>query len=358
MTPAKASGWLDRTHIGDCRDLLRQMTLDGVVANLCVTSPPYFRLRSYLPPDHPDKRLEIGTEATPAAFIASLVDVFRYVHRLLSSDGTLWIVMGDSYAATGKSGGGRQGERWNAYGAQVTGPRGGRWSPPPLGLKVKDLIGIPWMLAFALRRDGWYLRQDIIWAKPNPMPESVRDRCTRSHEYLFLLSKSRRYHFDPDAISEPSVDPRGPGNIRPVRQPPGERSSGPNGNLRGRLHQIGARTTRRKRDVWTIATRPLLPLTQAAFAADDTREREHLAAIVRQIDMLERLARQSSAAALAQRSRYYFDYRRLDADIRRIRAGVTDYLNPLRAQPRDPAALDGQYRREAGDENADAEAGK
>jgi site-specific DNA-methyltransferase (cytosine-N4-specific) len=256
MTPAKASGWLDRTHIGDCRDLLRQITLDGVVANLCVTSPPYFRLRSYLPPDHPDKRLEIGTEATPAAFIASLVDVFRCVHRLLSSDGTLWIVMGDSYAATGKSGGGRQGERWNAYGAQVTGPRGGRWSPPPLGLKVKYLIGIPWMLAFALRRDGWYLRQDIIWAKPNPMPESVRDRCTRSHEYLFLLSKSRRYRFDPDAISEPSIDPRGPGNVRPVRQPPGERSSGPNGNLRGRLHQIGVRTTRRKRDVWTITTRP------------------------------------------------------------------------------------------------------
>lgn len=135
-----------------------------------------------------------------------------------------------------------------------TGRRG--WSPPPPGLKVKDLIGIPWLLAFALRQDGWYLRQDIIWAKPNPMPESVRDRCTRSHEYLFLLSKSRRYHFDPDAISEPSVDPRGPGNIRPVRQPPGERMSGPNGNLRGRLHQIGNRKARRKRDVWTISNRP------------------------------------------------------------------------------------------------------
>jgi site-specific DNA-methyltransferase (cytosine-N4-specific) len=132
---------------------------------------------------------------------------------------------------------------------------------------VKYLIGIPWMLAFALRRDGWYLRQDIIWAKPNPMPESVRDRCTRSHEYLFLFlfSKSRRYHFDPDAISEPSSDPRGPGNLRPVRQPPGERNSGPNGNLRGRLHKIGARSTRRKRDVWTIATRPFRGAHFAVF---------------------------------------------------------------------------------------------
>jgi len=256
MTCAFTTGWLDRTHVGDCRHLLRQMAFDGVVVNMCVTSPPYFRLRSYLPADHPDKIHEIGTETTPDAFIANLVSVFGTVRRLLAEDGTLWIVIGDSYAATGKSGGGRQGERWSAHGVQITGPRGGRWSPPPPGLKVKDLVGIPWMLAFALRRDGWYLRQDIIWAKPNPMPESVRDRCTRSHEYLFLLSKSRRYRFDPDVISEPSVDPRGPGNIRPVRQPPGERFSGPNGNLRGRLHQIRARTTRRKRDVWTIATRP------------------------------------------------------------------------------------------------------
>lgn len=222
------------------------------MVNMCVTSPPYFRLRSYLPPDHPNKTLEIGSEATPEAFIARLVGVFRTVHRMLSDDGTLWIVIGDTYAArrSWQAPSTKGGPKHARAQAAVSGMQLG------CGLKSKDLIGIPWMLAFALRRDGWYLRQDIIWAKPNPMPESVRDRCTRSHEYLFLLSKSRRYHFDPDAISEPSVDPRGPGNVRPVRQPPGERSSGPDGNLRGRLHQIGVQATRRKRDVWTIATRP------------------------------------------------------------------------------------------------------
>ncbi|WEQ55763.1 site-specific DNA-methyltransferase [Komagataeibacter nataicola] len=256
MTSTPASIWLDRTHVGDCRVLLRQMADDGVRVNMCVTSPPYFGLRRYLPPDHPDRAAEIGTENTPDAFITSLVGVFREVGRLLADDGTLWLNIGDSYAGTGKSGGGRQGQRWQAIGATATGPRGGHWSPAPHGLKGKDLIGIPWMLAFALRNDGWYLRQDIIWAKPNPMPESVTDRCTRAHEYLFLLSKSRRYYFDRDAISEPSSDPRAPGNLRPVRQPPGERSSGPNGSIRGRLHQIGARGHRNRRDVWTISTQP------------------------------------------------------------------------------------------------------
>lgn len=252
MTRAAASGWLDRSHIGDCREVLHRMALDGIVVNTCVTSPPYFQLRSYLPPDHPDKMLEIGIEATPEAYVAGLVDAFRAVHRLLADDGTLWIVIGDTYAARrswqapSTKGGPKHARAQAAVGGMQLGS----------GLKPKDLIGIPWLLAFALRQDGWYLRQDIIWAKPNPMPESVEDRCTRSHEYVFLLSKSRRYCFDPGAISEPSIDPRGPGNVRPVRQPPGERVSGPNGNLRGRLHQIGARTFRRKRDVWTIATRP------------------------------------------------------------------------------------------------------
>ncbi|MFG1304701.1 site-specific DNA-methyltransferase [Xanthobacter autotrophicus] len=256
MSTTPTDRWLNRTHVGDCRRLLRQMNLDGVTVQTCVTSPPYFRLRSYLPPGHPDRISEIGIEATPEAFIANLVAIFREVHRMLAEDGTLWVNIGDSYAGTGKSGGGKQGRRWDTFGAHATGPRGGRWSPAPPGLKGKDLIGIPWMLAFALRRDGWYLRQDIIWAKPNPMPESVTDRCTRSHEYLFLLSKSRRYYFDHKAIQEPSADPRGPGNIQPVRQPPGERASGPNANLRGKLHRIGARDTRNRRDVWTIAARP------------------------------------------------------------------------------------------------------
>lgn len=257
MTLTAPSRWIDRTHIGDCRLLLRQMADDGVRVNMCVTSPPYFGLRHYLPPDHPDSHAEIGTEATPAAFIDNLLAVFREVHKLLADDGTLWVNIGDSYAGTGKSGGGCQGQRWEAYGARTRGPRGGRWQPPPEGFKGKDLMGIPWMLAFALRQDGWYLRQDIIWAKPNPMPESVTDRCTRAHEYLFLLSKARRYYFDREAISEPSSDPRAPGSLRPVRQPHGERATGPNGNLRGRLHQIGARPRRNRRDVWTIAPQPL-----------------------------------------------------------------------------------------------------
>ncbi|CAB3648352.1 DNA-methyltransferase [Achromobacter pestifer] len=252
---AAADNWLDRTHVGDSARLLRQMQADGVRVQMCVTSPPYFRLRSYLPPDHPDKALEIGIESTPGAFISSLVSVFREVRRVLAEDGTLWVNIGDGYTATGKSGGGKQGARWERYGARAVGPRGGRWSPAPPGLKPKDLLGIPWLLAFALRQDGWYLRQDIIWAKPNPMPESVRDRCTRSHEHLFLLSKSKRYHFDNAAIREPSTDPRGPGNVRPVRQPPGERGSGPNANLRGNLHRITARPTRNRRDVWSIASR-------------------------------------------------------------------------------------------------------
>lgn len=252
MTSA-ATGWLDRTHVGDCRHLLRQMALDGVVVNMCVTSPPYFGLRSYLPDGHPDKHLEIGRSGPLSDYVHELVEVFRHVRSLLSADGTLWLNLGDCYNA-------RSGQRKAAdrAGPKQRTSRGSIGAPSRHvpGLKPKDLIGIPWLLAFALRDDGWYLRQDIIWAKPNPMPESVRDRCTRSHEYVFLLSKSRRYRFDPDAISEPSVDPRGPGNVRPVRQPPGERISGPNGNLRGRLHQIGVRTTRRKRDVWTMTTRP------------------------------------------------------------------------------------------------------
>lgn len=257
--------WLDRTHIGDCRHLLRQMAEDGVSARMCVTSPPYFRLRSYLPTDHPHKPLELGAEDTPAAFVARLVHVFRAVRDLLTDDGTLWIVIGDTYAGTGKSGGGSQGRRWDTHGAEVVGPRGGRWSSPPVGLKQKDLMGIPWMLAFALREDGWFLRQDIIWSKPNPMPESVRDRCTRSHEYLFLLAKRERYYFNHTAIMEAVVDPRGPGNIRPVRPAPGERDTGANANLRGSLHRIGVRQTRHKRDVWSVANKPFRGAHFAVF---------------------------------------------------------------------------------------------
>lgn len=176
---------------GDCRDVLRSLPSES--AHTCVTSPPYFGLRDY------GVDGQMGLEATPEAFVAGLVDVFREVRRVLRDDGTLWLNIGDSYANDGKWGGSTGGKAAKAlHGATGIGRR-----KVSTSLKPKDLIDIPWMLAFALRADGWYLRQDIIWSKPNPMPESVRDRCTKAHEYLFLLSKSPRYYFDAGAIAEP-----------------------------------------------------------------------------------------------------------------------------------------------------------
>ena len=179
-------------HFGDCKEIMQTWPDQSV--NCCVTSPPYFGLRDY---GHAG---QIGLEATPDAYVAKLVDVFREVKRVLRDDGTLWLNIGDSYAANrsyqvpSTKGGPKHSDSQSA---------GGKGSAVPDGCKPKDLIGIPWRVAFALQADGWYLRQDIIWHKPNPMPESVRDRCTKSHEYLFLLSKSERYYFDAEAIAEP-----------------------------------------------------------------------------------------------------------------------------------------------------------
>jgi len=175
---------------GDCREMLRTMPDESV--HCCVTSPPYFGLRDY------GVAGQIGLEPTPAEFVAELVDVFREVRRVLKVEGTLWLNLGDSYQnAKGQSGGidPKQPARRHLRSARPQ----DRAIP---GLKPKDLIGIPWRAAFALQADGWYLRQDIIWAKPNPMPESVQDRCTKAHEYIFMLSKSRHYHYDAEAISE------------------------------------------------------------------------------------------------------------------------------------------------------------
>lgn len=247
MKQRSARCWLDRTHAGDCLPLLDRMRADGVRVQTCVTSPPYFGLRSYLPPDHADKPLEIGAGGTPEHYIERLVQVFLAVRNLLADDGTLWIVIGDSYAArrTYQAASTKGGAKHGAAQAAV----GAIW--PGGDVKAKDMLGIPWMLAFALRRDGWYLRQDLIWHKPNTMPESVVDRCTRSHEHILLLSKQARYYFDQAAIREPSVDPRGPGNVRPVRQP-----SDLSLRLRDNLHKIGPHPLRNKRDVWTVAPRP------------------------------------------------------------------------------------------------------
>lgn len=196
---------------GDVLETLKQIEAGSV--QTCVTSPPYYGLRSYLKKDDPLKALEIGSEATPEEYVNKLVQVFREVWRVLADDGTLWLNLGDSYWG----GKGQSSQAWSTEhqerdtlqkaqhqisGKGETRPTDGKH---PV-IKSKDLIGIPWMVAFALRAEGWYLRQDIIWHKPNPMPESVTDRCTKAHEYIFLLSKSRQYYYDHEAIKEPATD--------------------------------------------------------------------------------------------------------------------------------------------------------
>lgn len=160
-----------------------------------MTSPPYYGLRDY------GIGGQIGLEETPEEYVSKLVDVFREVRRILTGDGTLWLNIGDSYCGTGSKGEYRDPKYSNGRNGQKT-----AINNKVEGCKSKDLIGIPWMLAFALRADGWYLRQDIIWSKPNCMPESVQDRCTKSHEYIFLLSKSPHYYFDSKSIKEPVAE--------------------------------------------------------------------------------------------------------------------------------------------------------
>ncbi|MGY1880936.1 DNA-methyltransferase [Pseudomonas reactans] len=186
-----------RVLIGDCIESMR--TLQDQSVSTCVTSPPYYGLRDY------GMAGQIGLEVTPAEFVGRLVEVFREVRRVLRNDGTVWVNMGDTYAsiAGGYAPGGSAGKHDTVSQATRGAVLRGTRRSPPAGLKQKDLMGIPWRLAFALQDDGWYLRQDIIWHKPNPMPESTRDPCTKSHEYLFLLSKSPRYFYDQDAIKEP-----------------------------------------------------------------------------------------------------------------------------------------------------------
>ena len=179
-------------HTGNCLDILPTMEAGSV--NCCVTSPPYFGLRDY------GNDEQIGLEETPEAFVESMVNVFREVKRVLADDGTLWLNLGDSYAHNVKE--------HNTKSEKQCSNRGTRTMDTPVrnfdgsGIKTKDLIGIPWRVALALQADGWYLRQDIIWSKPNPMPESVTDRCTKAHEYIFLLSKKPKYFYDAEAVKE------------------------------------------------------------------------------------------------------------------------------------------------------------
>jgi DNA modification methylase len=244
---------MNKIEFGDCRDTMRRWASEGVKVQTCVTSPPYFGLRDY---GHDG---QIGLEQTPEEYIAAMVEVFRCVRDVLADDGTLWLNIGDSYAAQG--GAQVQGTK------QTKGSQAGAWNgetrKPPQGIKQKDLIGIPWMLAFALRADGWYLRQDIIWHKPNPMPESVRDRCTKAHEYIFLLSKSERYFFDSEAMRERGVMTAGDSagsKQRDTRTTHGVGGGNDGINkakekLRLELLEKGY-TTRNRRSVWTVATRP------------------------------------------------------------------------------------------------------
>jgi len=223
--------------IGDCIAELGKLP-DGY-AQCCVTSPPYWGLRDY------GIRGQLGLEQTPEEYVARMVAVFRAVRRVLRDDGTLWLNLGDSYAASTKGAGGDGKQHTNAGSVH----RERAWSIPP-NLKPKDLVGIPWRVAFALQADGWYLRSDIIWHKPNPMPESVTDRPTKAHEYVFLLSKSARYFYDADAVREASEQPN---RMR------ADEVGGASHVERGQHSKGGTFTgsqSRNRRSVWTVATQP------------------------------------------------------------------------------------------------------
>lgn len=277
-------------HVGDCREVLPSLPDQSV--NCCVTSPPYFGLRDY------GCDGQIGLEQTPDEFVAELVAVFREVRRVLRDDGTLWLNLGDSYAASR----GSQPSPTNTR--NRSGHNGGQRISD--GLKAKDLIGIPWRVAFALQADGWYLRQDIIWAKPNPMPESVRDRCTKAHEYVFLLSKSERYYFDHESIKEPGalssverlsqsgleeqagssrVPGKTNGNMKAVGHLPGNKShkgtsayEAGDDKMRTKAGLVdycqrvnsdpSLMLMRNKRSVWTVATQPFNEAHFATFPVE------------------------------------------------------------------------------------------
>lgn len=235
---------------GDCRDVMKRLEASSV--HTIVTSPPYFGLRDY------GVDGQIGLEPTPDAYVAEMVAVFREVRRVLRDDGTLWLNLGDSYSTDAKWGGSTGGK----HVAALHGDGGGGRNKTKSGLPDKNLLGIPWRVAFALQADGWYLRQDIIWAKPNPMPESVTDRCTKAHEYLFLLSKSPRYRFDADAVAEAAMQPVGEAALTGQHKADAGGFT-TNGHGNSTLGSNAGRSTRNRRSVWTVATQPF---SEAHFA--------------------------------------------------------------------------------------------
>lgn len=271
---------------GDALSVLK--TLDNESVSCCVTSPPYYNLRDY------GVDGQIGLEASPEEYIQKLVEIFREVKRVLKNDGTLWVNIADSYAGSGKGrvkGGVAKRETFGKIQSANIGTINGSLQKTQCNsCKPKDLIGIPWMLAFALRADGWYLRQDIIWAKPNPMPESVKDRCTKSHEYIFMLSKSPRYYFDGEAIAEPVANSTRARMLQDVENQQGSYTpSKANGRMKAVAPRYGGkkytetpdkfnrtksgnlydyRPKRNKRDVWTVTTKPYKGAHFATFPPD------------------------------------------------------------------------------------------
>lgn len=255
--------YLDKIICGDCLDVLS--TLPDCSVNCCITSPPYWGLRDY------GVEGQLGLESTPEEYVTKITAVFREVRRVLKDDGTLWLNLGDSYANQ-KSGDTYSGFNDRYFGIETDGGKQAQTVSNANvgkldfnGLKPKDLVGIPWRVAFALQADGWYLRQDIIWHKANPMPESVTDRCTKSHEYVFLMAKSQRYYYDSDAIKEPFTSNPG--------KPRDKSIEGYNDSYNGGRWSKGKRdyypsTGRNKRSVWTIATHPFAEAHFATFPPD------------------------------------------------------------------------------------------
>lgn len=252
---------------GDCLEKLQ--TLQEQSVHCCITSPPYYGLRDY------GVAGQVGLEDTPDEYVKKLVEIFREVRRVLRDDGTLWMNLGDSYCAnaTGSQG---DGKSTIAGGLKNQIEAGKRPNKKGDGLKHKDLIGIPWMVAFALRADGWYLRSDIIWSKPNPMPESVQDRPTKAHEYIFLLSKSQSYYYDNEAIAEPAAyDGRKDtfmkgsnkyvDNFLPCAQSTNTLHA--SGHERWKTNENGDRI-RNKRTVWTVTTKPYAEAHFATYPPD------------------------------------------------------------------------------------------
>ena len=241
---------------GDCRETLKQFASYTDKARMCVTSPPYYGLRDYGGEDN-----QIGQEQSPEDFIKNLVEVFGLVRDCLTDDGTLWVNIGDSYYNYRPGRGQSYPKQSVSKTKQDLPDKCNKRANKLEGLKEKDLIGIPWMLAFALRADGWYLRQDIIWHKPNPMPESVRDRCTKSHEYIFLLSKNKKYYYDNEAIKEPAKD------------------WGTRDRSKGKYHNAGTGLSphtgltksypkKNKRSVWRVTNKPFKGAHFAVYPPD------------------------------------------------------------------------------------------